>query len=127
MADTFIGELKSILQYQSPLGETKYIEVGDIFVEVMMSAHKTKNMYEAWENLYQNQIEGYQTPEGDTATATKVDWITKLPSVFSLQINRLTYVNNNAEKFLTPLNIEPVIYADRFLLKNREQVEKIRL
>lgn len=48
--------------------------------------------------MYQNYIEGYETPEGDITSATKVDWITKLPSVFSIQINRLVFMNNNAEK-----------------------------
>lgn len=92
----------------------------------MMSALRTKNMYEAWEEMYQNVIDGYQTPEGETTQAVKVDWITKLPKVFSLQLNRLEYVNNNAEKVLTPLIIEPTIYADRFLIENRQEIEKVR-
>lgn len=59
MAETFIGSLKSILQYQTSQGEFKEVEGSDIFVEVMINALKTKNMYEAWEDMYQNQIEGY--------------------------------------------------------------------
>lgn len=84
VADTFIGSLKSILQYRTSTGEQKNVVVEDMFIEVMVSALKTKNMYEAWEDMYQNQIEGYQSPEGEITNATKVDWITKLPSVFSI-------------------------------------------
>jgi hypothetical protein len=43
-----------------------------------------------------------------------------------MQINRLKYEEGNAIKSLTPHNIEQVIYADRFLLENRDQSEKIR-
>jgi hypothetical protein len=43
-----------------------------------------------------------------------------------MQLNRLKFESGNAVKSLSPLNIEPVIYADRFILENREQSEKIR-
>jgi uncharacterized UBP type Zn finger protein len=76
--------------------------------------------------MYQDTVEDYQTPEGEVTLARKTDWITKLPKVFSLQMNRLKYVNNNAEKVLTPLNIEETIYADRFLIENKKEIEKIR-
>ena len=87
-----------------------------------MSALRTKNLYEAWEESYQNHIEDYQTPEQESVPATKVDWITRLPEVFSLQINRLKFVDGNAEKVLTPFHIEQNIYADRFLISNRQEV-----
>jgi len=51
----------------------------------------TKDMYEAWENMYHDTIEDYKTTEGDVTPATKVDWITKLPKVFCMQLNRLKY------------------------------------
>ena len=31
----------------------------------MLSVLGTKNMYEAWENMYKDVIEGYETPEGE--------------------------------------------------------------
>jgi hypothetical protein len=49
-----------------------------------------------------------------------------LPKLFSIQLNRLKFEDNNAVKVLSPLNIEPVIYADRFMIENRQQIEKIR-
>jgi uncharacterized UBP type Zn finger protein len=76
-------------------------------------------MYEAWENTCQNYIEGYQTPEGDKTNAMKVEWITRLPKVFSMQLNRLQFEDNNAVKVLSPMIIEKTIYADRFMIENR--------
>jgi uncharacterized UBP type Zn finger protein len=92
----------------------------------MLSVLNTKNMYESWENMYQDHIEDYQTPEGEKAPAHKVDWITRLPQVFSMQLNRLKFEDNNAVKVLSPMIIEKTIYADRFMIENRTQIEKIR-
>lgn len=92
----------------------------------MLSALGTKDMYEAWENMYQDFIEGYKTPEGETTQALKVEWITKLPKIFCMQVNRLKFEDGNPVKSLNPFIIEPVIYADRFMIKNKEQSEKIR-
>lgn len=41
-------------------------------------------------------------------------------------MNRLTYENNTAKKVLHKVPIQKEIYPDRFLLKNREEVEKLR-
>lgn len=43
-----------------------------------------------------------------------------------MQMNRLKYEKGEAVKVNTPLKIEPVIYADRFMIENREQSEKLR-
>lgn len=93
---------------------------------VMLSVLKTKNMYEAWEDLYQNKIDDYLTPDNERTQAMKTEWIKKLPKMFSVQMNRLKFEDNNAVKVLSPMNVEPIIYADRFLIQNRAQIEKIR-
>jgi uncharacterized UBP type Zn finger protein len=100
--------------------------VQDSFVEVMLNVLNTKNMYEAWENMYQDQIEDYQTPEGEKTPALKVDWISRLPQVFSIQLNRLKFEDNLAVKVLSPMIIEKTIHADRFMIENLTQIEKIR-
>lgn len=92
----------------------------------MLNVLGTKEMYEAWENMYHNTIEDYQTNEGDVSQAIKVDWITKLPKVFCMQLNRLKYEEGNPVKILDPMIIEKTLYVDRFLIQNREQSEKIR-
>ncbi len=86
----------------------------------MLNVLGTKEMYEAWENMYHNTIEDYQTNEGDVSSAIKVDWITKLPKVFCMQLNRLKYEEGNPVKILDPMMIEKTLYVDRFLIQNRE-------
>ena len=71
----------------------------------------------------QNQIEDYQTPDNEKTPAVKVDWITRLPQVFSMQLNRLKFEDNNAVKVLSPMPIEKTIHADRFMIQNRSQIE----
>ena len=47
----------------------------------MMSVIGIKDLYEAWEKMYQNTIDGYSTSQGDKVQAVKVDWIEQLPKV----------------------------------------------
>lgn len=42
-------------------------------------------------------------------------------------MNRLTYQNNTAKKVLHKVPIQKEIYPDRFLYKNRTEVETLRL
>jgi len=92
----------------------------------MLNVLNTKNMYEAWEDMFQNSIEDYQTPEGEKTQAIKVDWITRLPKVFSMQLNRLKFEDCNAVKVFSPMIIEKTLHADRFMIENRAKIEKIR-
>jgi hypothetical protein len=46
--------------------------------------------------------------------------------VLFMQLNRLKYEQGNAVKSLTEMRLESVIYPDRFLIKNKEQSEKLR-
>lgn len=61
----------------------------------MMNVLGTKELYEAWENMYHDYIEDYRTSEvriyncfkylqGEVAPAEKVDWIVKLPKIFCM-------------------------------------------
>jgi Ubiquitin carboxyl-terminal hydrolase len=126
IAETFFGQLRSIIQYSDSQGVEQIQEVNETFIEVMLNVIGTKSMYEAWENLCQNVIDGYETPENEKTQAIKVEWIEKLPSVISMQMNRLKYEGGNAVKDLTPMTVEPTIYPDRFMVKNRTECEQIR-
>jgi hypothetical protein len=37
-------------------------EVYEHFAEILMNVIDIKDLYEAWENMYQNTIEGFTTP-----------------------------------------------------------------
>lgn len=55
---------------------------------------------------------------------TKNDWIDKLPSILTMQLNRLSFdtKTSQAEKSLHHLALDKVIYPDKFNFKNREAV-----
>lgn len=55
--------MNSLIHYTTANGDKKTQDVREAFIEVMVSALETKNLYEAWENMCQDIIEGYQTPE----------------------------------------------------------------
>lgn len=76
--------------------------------------------------MFHDIIEGYSTPENETAQAHKDEWVTKLPRVLSMQLNRLRFEEGNAVKVLTPFKIENTIYPDRFMIQNHVESEKIR-
>jgi len=63
ITELFVGTLHSFFKYKNALGEDKSHEVKENFNEILINALETKNLYEAWENLYTSSIEGYQTPE----------------------------------------------------------------
>lgn len=44
-----------------------------------MNVLGTKDLYEAWENMYHSIIDDYKTNEGEVTKAEKSDWIVKLP------------------------------------------------
>lgn len=58
--------------------------------------------------------------------ANKVEWITKLPKVLCIQLNRLKYEGGQVTKVLDPLDLEKVIHMDRYEFKNRQVSERIR-
>ena len=55
---------------------------------------------------------------------TKNDWIDKLPSILTMQLNRLSFdtKTSQAENSLHHLALDKVIYPDKFNFKNREAV-----
>jgi hypothetical protein len=63
IADTFFGHLQSYIHYKNKNGEEKFQEVRESFADVLLNALSTKDLYEAWENMYQDLIDGYKTPE----------------------------------------------------------------
>jgi uncharacterized UBP type Zn finger protein len=55
-----------------------------------------------------------------------VDWISSLPKILFMQLNRLKYEGGIAVKVTSEMKLEKVIYPDRFLIKNKEESEKLR-
>ena len=87
-----------------------------------VSTPEKRDFYEIWEEAYRQQVENYTTKNGDNVTVTKNEWIDKMPSILTMQLNRLSYdlKTSKAEKSLHKLPICKVIYPDRFSFKNRD-------
>jgi hypothetical protein len=43
-----------------------------------------------------------------------------------MQLNRLKFEEGNPVKVLSPLYVEPIIYADRYMIENNQEIMKIR-
>lgn len=82
IVDTFFGQLNSTISYLDKSGQQQIQEVKETFAEVMMNVIGTKDLYEAWENLYHDSVDDYKTSEGETTRAEKTDWIVRVPEVF---------------------------------------------
>ena len=98
----------------------------EVFAEILLNVIGIKDLYEAWENHYYNLLEDYKGNDGEKCKAQKVEWINKLPRIINMQMNRIMFDKGNAEKINSQMTIEPIIYADRFLLKNKEESSKLR-
>ena len=98
----------------------------EVFAEILLNVIGIKDLYEAWENHYYNLLEDYKGNDGEKCKAQKVEWIQKLPRIINMQMNRIMFDKGNAEKINSQMTIEPIIYADRFLLKNKEESSKLR-
>lgn len=90
--------MATLIHYKDKEGHDKIVEAKDIFSEIMMNVIGIKDQYEAWELMYQNQVDDYKTPEGERVTALKVEWLTKLPKILCMQFNRVQYEGGNAVK-----------------------------
>eukprot|EP00826_Nyctotherus_ovalis_P032447 TRINITY_DN2615_c0_g1_i1.p1 TRINITY_DN2615_c0_g1~~TRINITY_DN2615_c0_g1_i1.p1 ORF type:complete len:938 (+),score=270.66 TRINITY_DN2615_c0_g1_i1:188-3001(+) len=98
------------------------------FIQVIVNARE-KDIYEGWEvNYFNTEIEGYRTPARCVAKAEQEWWITKLPSVLFLVIQRCHYdaTSRSVEKIANPVQFDKVIYLDRFMQRYREKSRAIR-
>ena len=70
---------------------------------------------------------GYESDKGPV-TAQKTTWIHHLPKVLCFQLNRLEYDRNlqQMSKRHHKFPIKTIIYPDRFLYKNKAEVDKLR-
>lgn len=85
-----------------------------------------KDFYAVWDSEYYNSIENFAVDENVFVKAEKIDWIEELPCVLTFQMNRLKFEGGSAKKMLHEVKFDKVIYPDRFMFSNREQVEAKR-
>ena len=121
ISETFFGLTESAIQYELQKGATRdarSVATQEVFAEILVNVVGISDLYEAWENMYENVIEDYLTPEQQVTKAKKVDWIKALPRVLFLQLNRLQIVDGLPVKVNSHTKIEKEVFPDRFLVEN---------
>eukprot|EP01022_Parablepharisma_sp_SALTPOND_P023425 TRINITY_DN494_c0_g1_i1.p1 TRINITY_DN494_c0_g1~~TRINITY_DN494_c0_g1_i1.p1 ORF type:complete len:1152 (+),score=161.70 TRINITY_DN494_c0_g1_i1:3596-7051(+) len=125
--ENFFGEFQIVTQAQEKDGKPINLEAETPFGQIMINATE-KDIYEGWDTNYYNEIEDFQTPDGHVTKAEQEYWITKLPSVLLLQIQRVAFdkETKSIKKIINPVKFDKMIYVDRFMMKNRKESSIIR-
>ena len=99
----------------------------DILNDIVLYIQDESDFYRAWENVFRGEVTDYQNDEdGERYTASQTTWIEDLPSVLTFQMQRTMFMDNILMKKQHKHEILPVIYPDRFMYKNRAEVESLR-
>ena len=62
VAETFYGQLSSFIKYKDTNGQEQMVKKKEEpFAEILLNVIGIKDLYESWENMYQNAIEDYET------------------------------------------------------------------
>jgi ubiquitin carboxyl-terminal hydrolase 25/28 len=122
----FSGKTKLIRKYEVD-GEKKETESKSEFKTVYIDPNY-KDLYSAWEETFENVVEGYKPDETHIVDAKQQTWIVELPKVLMFNIGRVTFdkEQNMYSKNNDAFEFEDVIYPDRYLIKNREEADQLR-
>jgi ubiquitin carboxyl-terminal hydrolase 25/28 len=125
--DNFFGEFYVVIRASESDGEKIEVTAETAFGQINVNAMEN-NIYEGWDINYYNDVEDFKTPKGATVKAEQEYWITKLPSVLFLQIQRVDYnkKTKGLTKIINPVEFDKVIYVDRFMKENQEKSSAIR-
>lgn len=100
--------------------------MNDTFSDILLNVSSGKDFYAVWDSEYTNAIENFALEDNVFVRAEKIDWIQELPSVLTFQMNRLKFEQGKAKKMLHEVKIDKVIYPDRFMIQNQQEVEAKR-
>jgi hypothetical protein len=85
------------------------------------------DLYSAWETDKRSTIDDYEYTIGQQRVkATVSQYVEKMPPILIMQMNRTKFDKGNQEKLLHTVPILQKFYPQRFMLKNRDDVEKRR-
>lgn len=110
--------------------EVKEIKNKEKMQSVMLNVQHEKDIYAAWEQAYHDADIEFKVDEGQDKSPTqvkanKVSWLESLPNVMILQMNRVKFEKNLPVKTNHSVPILPEIYPDRFLMQNRDAIERL--
>jgi len=122
----FFGTQREVTSYPEDGGvvtTSRDVEFGPIQLNV---AHK--GLYSAWEDNIWLRLEDFRNGKGELVTAERQVWITKCPGVLIFQVNRSSYdpEARALRKVHDEFVFEKEVYADMFLLKNKEDSLQIQ-
>ena len=126
--ETFEAKTKQFLKFTDLLGNNHEKETkADKFTNIVLNIQNESDFYKSWENAFYDEVQGYESDQGPV-TAQKSTLIDHLPKVLCFQLNRLEYDRNRQQmtKKNHPFPIKTTIYPDRFLYKNKDEVDKLR-
>lgn len=124
----FSGEFSVVTRALEKDGREVCLSETKEFMQVTVSA-KEKDLYAGWEASYFNaEIEGFRTPEGHETKAEQEWWVTRLPSVLFLAVQRCSYdaASGSVKKVDCPVQFDRVVYLDRFMLENQQESRAAR-
>eukprot|EP00826_Nyctotherus_ovalis_P004845 TRINITY_DN11076_c0_g1_i21.p1 TRINITY_DN11076_c0_g1~~TRINITY_DN11076_c0_g1_i21.p1 ORF type:complete len:984 (-),score=386.57 TRINITY_DN11076_c0_g1_i21:125-3076(-) len=125
--DSFFGEFQVVTRAVESDGQKIELTEETAFGQINVNAMEN-NIYEGWDINYFNEIEDFKTPKGEVTKAEQEYWVTKLPSVLFLQLQRVYYdkEKKSITKIINPVEFEKIIYVDRFMKENQEKSSAIR-
>jgi hypothetical protein len=94
-------------------------KTGEVFGQLVLSP--SQSIFISWiKNYYKQKIENYLNAKGEGEAATQTYWITTLPRVMFIQIQRVKYnkETKTAEKNQKRFIIEKMIYMDQLMNQN---------
>ena len=95
--------------------------------DIILYIQNEDDFYQAWENVFRSEVPDYQNEEdGERYKANQTTWISEMPEILSFQMQRTEFVEGHMMKKQHKHPILPTIYPDRFMYKNRVEVESLR-
>lgn len=95
--------------------------------DIVLYIQDENDFYQAWENVFRGEVPDYQNDEdGERYKASQTTWIDEMPEVLTFQMQRTQFVEGHVMKKQHKHPILPTIYPDRFMYKNRVEVESLR-
>ena len=95
--------------------------------DIVLYIQEENDFYQAWENVFRGEVPDYQNDEdGERYKASQTTWINSLPDVLTFQMQRTQFTDGILMKKQHKHPIPLTVYPDRFMFKNRSEVEALR-
>lgn len=126
-SEMFECHIKNLIEFVDKKQQSRMHPQKDVLNDIILYIQDESDFYQAWENVFSSQVDGYQNDEdGERYPASQTTWICTLPEVLTFQMQRTEFIAGQVAKKQHKHPILPVIHPDRFMLKNQQAVQAIR-